>query len=689
MKKNWILQNYDDDEIEKISKYARIDKHLAAIIRSRGYTAPDEINKYLYAGLASTYSPFLIDSMHEAVSRLKSAVKKGEKIGIFSDSDLDGLTSLALLDKLLKKLNITSYHRYPVGDESYGLTVDIIDDFINEGVDLIITVDSGTRDIKEIEYAVKNDIDVIVTDHHEQDRELPNAIIINPKKYSCTYPFKDLAGVGVVFKLCHALLMSYLPGYNRKFFLTTEDNGKIEASVIENGIVRELLEFTGEKRHYSVREAVERLDKNIFIVYHGKKLSETFTNQGSFRDICSLNDLGNNIPENRMKELIHTIEKVDHSMERKIHRVISVFHEIQFTSSPKIMEFIESVIEFVAIGLIADVMPLVDENRVLVRHGVNELGKRKHRGLSRILKNGRINSKTVGWEIAPFLNTPGRYGKTELTAEFFITDDNRRVDEIVDEIGRLNSERKNRLRELYESISERIDSGNVTLSDNIIFVMRDDIHPGLAGLLAAKIAQRENKPVIIASLIADNGPIKGSGRSVGDFNFIKHAEPFSSLFIKFGGHSQAFGFTASPENIHKIIRNINNSVGDNYNYEENLFVDLKLNLENIDIRFIKSLRSLEPYGKGNEEPLFYSSNVTINDFRKIGSEKSHGKYTFNENVSLTAIGWNISHEMEELYNSGKNIDIVYRLEINDFNGRSYPQLVLEDIEFTKETIDIT
>ncbi len=683
MKKNWKLQTYDNNEIDNISRYAQVNKYLAALIRSRGYTTPVEIKRYLYAGLASTYSPFLIDSMHEAVSRIKSAVEKGEKIGIFSDSDLDGLTSLALLDRLLKKFNLSRYHRYPVDDESYGLTMDIIEEFINEKVDLIITVDSGIRDIKEIEYAVKNKIDVIVTDHHEQDEELPDAIVINPKKINCTYPFKDLAGVGVVFKLCHALLMSYLPGYNRKFFLTVEEGDRVEASVIENGIVRELMEFTGEKRYRRVKESADRLGKNIFTVYHGNALGEIFKEENGSGDTCSLKSLGGSIPENKINELVQRVEKIDDSTESKIQRANSVFHEIQFTSSPKIFEFIESVIELVAIGLIADVMPLVDENRILVRQGIRELGKRRHRGLNRILKSGRINSKTVGWEVAPFLNTPGRYGKTGLTAEFFITDNSRRVDEIVDEIDTLNRERKETVKKLYQSISEKINNGSITFSDNIIFEMRDDIPPGLSGLLAAKIAQRENRPVIIASTTKDEGSLKGSGRSAGNFNFIEHADPFSHLFIKFGGHAQAFGFTASQEMIHKIINSINDSVGDNYRQEEKLLVDLKLDLEKINLKFIESLRALEPYGKGNEEPLFYSENVKINEFRKIGKEQNHGRYTFAENSFLTAIGWNISREMEEIYKSGRNADIVYRLEINDYRGRSYPQLILEDIDFAE------
>ncbi len=680
MKEKWILRNYDHDEIESISSLAEVDKRIAALIRSRGYSTPGEIRKYLTAGLSSTHSPFLIDSMHEAVSRIRAAIHKGEKIGIFSDSDLDGLTSLALLDRLLKKCHLTVYHRYPVNGETYGLTEDIIDDFISEKVELLITVDSGIRDIKEIEYAVTNNIDVIVTDHHEQDEKLPDAIVINPKKNSCKYPFKDLAGVGVVFKLCHGLLLSYLPGYNRTFFLAVEEGHRIEASVIENGIVREIREFTGKERYRALIDAARGLEEEAYLVYHGEKLNEAFAGERTFRDLCSLRDLGNSIPEKRMNELIKRIENTDEVAERKIERANSVFHEIQYYSSHKIRDFIDSVIELVAIGLIADVMPLVDENRVLARKGISELAKRRHRGLSRIMKSGRINSRTVGWEVAPFLNTPGRYGKTGLTAEFFLSDDHERVDEIVDEIDSLNRERKDKVKELYELISEKIDRGRVTFSDNIIFEMRDDIPPGLSGLLAVKIAQRENRPVIIASSSAGEGMIKGSGRSLGDFNFLEHVEPFSSLFMKFGGHTQAFGFTASQDLIRTIINKINDSVGNDRVQEEKLLVDLELDLSKIDLGFIESLSLLEPYGKGNEEPLFYSGNLTISEFRKIGKEGTHGRYTFAENSSLTALGWNIAAEMEGLYNTGKKADIVYRLEINNYNGRSYPQLILEDID---------
>jgi single-stranded-DNA-specific exonuclease len=135
--------------------------------------------------------------------------------------------------------------------------------------------------------------------------------------------------------------------------------------------------------------------------------------------------------------------------------------------------------------------------------------------------------------------------------------------------------------------------------------------------------------------------------------------------------------------IHNIISSINNSVADNYRQKNKLLVDLELNLDDIDLRFIESLQALEPFGKGNAEPLFCTCNVKINEFRKMGRERSHGRYTFTANSSLTAIGWNLSREMEELYNFGRNIDMVYRLEINDYNGRSYPQLILEDIDLTE------
>ena len=204
MKAAWQVADYDEAEVQALCTACGIDRIPASILYGRGIRTPESMQAFLSPCLSDLHSPFLLDGMHEAVTRIREAVRSGEKIAIFSDSDIDGITSLAIIYDLLVKLKSGAYIRYPGDREGYGLTCGIIDEFKSGGITLVITVDCGIRDFSEIEYAGRCGIDFIVTDHHEPDLALPSAIIINPKLENSSYPFKDLAGVGVAFKLAHA-----------------------------------------------------------------------------------------------------------------------------------------------------------------------------------------------------------------------------------------------------------------------------------------------------------------------------------------------------------------------------------------------------------------------------------------------------------------------------------------------------
>jgi single-stranded-DNA-specific exonuclease len=227
MKLNWLVSERPDDATLKLFERYGIEKTIGSILFSRGIRRKEEINTFLFPELNNFHSPFLMTGIPEAVSRIRKALEKKELIAIFADSDLDGITSLTILYDLLSKCGSTPEIRYPKNKEGYGLTCDIIDEFIESGISLLITVDSGIRDIDEIKYAASKGIETIITDHHEPDTIYPDAIIINPKMPYCIYPFKDLAGVGVALKLAHALLFSYTAGYNKKFILIYSSKTKI------------------------------------------------------------------------------------------------------------------------------------------------------------------------------------------------------------------------------------------------------------------------------------------------------------------------------------------------------------------------------------------------------------------------------------------------------------------------------
>ncbi len=682
MKKNWITNDLEFDTSNDISKLLNLDESIISILYSRNIRTPREVYDFINPRLSMAHSPFKLNGMYDAVTRLRKAIQANEKIGVFSDSDIDGLTSLAILHKLFHRFGIEIFYRYPVDDESYGLTNTIIDDFIRNDVDVIITVDSGIRDVNEIEYARKNGIDVIISDHHEQDIILPDAIIINPRKKECTYPFKDLAGVGVAYKICHALLLTYLPSYNRYFLLITGEDGSYAYSLMRDCI----LEKTESNRSYddimSISESINASDK--ILLFDADELLNVFINEN--KCVLNISDLikeinPSAIHENMNLEFLVEFFNINIMLfDKKIDLVDAIFFEIQLNSSKKIQSFLHSILELVAIGSIADVMPLINENRILVHNGIKHLNKSEHMGLSAIIKKNSVDSKFIGWDIAPILNSPGRFGQTDLTADFFISNDIDKVNSVISKIKSINDYRKN----LVDKILNEILSGTLIEEDvpdsSLFFHMSSEIPEGLAGLIAGRLTHQLHRPVIIASLPGKNGTIKGSGRCIGDFNFFNYIIPFSNMFEKVGGHSQAFGFTIKLEKLNDVIEKIRAELNKNFCYENKLKIDLEIDISRLDKKFIRELFMLEPFGKGNESPLFLSKDVVIDSFHKIGVKNNHGKFILRSRTPINALGWNLAEKMAEYYKKGKPIDIIYKVEKNSFKGIETTQLILLDLD---------
>ncbi len=686
MKSDWLFPELDSLEIENISQDIGIDKNIVSILYSRGIKTSNEITEFLYPELNNLHSPFLLDGIYDAVSRLKTAIKNGEKIAIFGDSDLDGITSLTIIHSVLNRAGCNAIIRYPKAKESYGLTCNIIDEFIKEKVNLVITVDSGIRDVEEINYGKKNGIDFVITDHHEQGKSLPDAIIINPKKNNCLYPFKELAGVGVAFKFAHAFLFSFTSIYNVNFVLIYKKNHLYTIKSVKNGVSTD--EFIIEKddlintittfiktTDQVVLLNIESLElesilKSIYsniIITDIRKIASSFnkTNYSDFNQMINMLSLEFNINNKNIKSEFELYYKI--------------FKELQARSLKKIISILSEYIVLVAIGTIADIMPLHGENRQFVKYGLSLMNNKKgHIGILSIINKSSTTSKTISWDIAPLLNAPGRMGETDLTVNFFLEKDNSKTELILKKIQKINKERKKLVLEIIGKIAS--EKTNIIIDDKIFFYMHDEISEGIAGLIANRLVDDYKKPVVIATGTDMNGIFKGSARSTANFDFFNYTADFHHLFERVGGHAQAFGFTADIKNIKEIADRLNNSIVDkfisNKSFKLNAFIDLK----EINSGFIKNLSILEPFGKGNDEPLFLSNNIRIENFSTFGNQENHGKYIINK--SLHAIGWNMSDIMSFFYNSKKDIDLIFKLENNEYMGKLYPRLIIIDIDFS-------
>jgi len=686
MKSEWILPDLNFQEIEVVSKNTGIDKNIISILFSRGVKKEDEIVKFIYPELNYLHSPFLLHGVLDAVNRLKTAIASGEKIAVFGDSDLDGITSLTIIHGILKKSGCSPMIRYPRAKESYGLTCDIIDELINEKITLVITVDSGIRDVEEINYGKKNGIDFIVTDHHEPDVHLPDAIIVNPKKNECAYPFKELAGVGVAFKFVQALLYSYTAGFNVNFVLIYKSSSFYSFKFVKNGI---LTNETNVGKDDVVTFLTTKINRGDYIVLLNKdsltlaSIIKSMHPDINITDIKKIASILNNTVYSDDDTLLNNLA-ADFNIDKKntsgeFNLYCKLFIELQWRSSKKILALLQENVVLVTIGTIADIMPLHGENRLLVKYGLSMINKGEgHKGIQSLTGKSETTSKSISWDIAPLLNAPGRMGETHLTVNFFLEQDSSKIEEIVAAIQKINRERKKIVSEIIEKIKN--DDSNNILNENIFFYMHDEIIDGLAGLIANRIADDLNKPAIIATGSDKNGIIKGSARSSGNFDFFKFIAPVSHLFERVGGHAQAFGFTAELVNIKEIVETINNSIADSYIPEKTIPIDLLIGISDINSSFIKSLSLLEPYGKCNEEPLFAAKRIIIDGFSSFGNLGNHGKFILNR--TLQAIGWNMFDKMNSFYNAKKDVDLIFKLENNEYAGKIYPRMIIVDIDFS-------
>ena len=654
---------------------------IMEIILSRGYVTPAAIDTFLHASLSEMHSPFMFGDMARAVSRVRKAIDSEERIGIFADSDLDGITSLAVLYKLFERMKITPFLRYLKDDENYGITRDIIDEFNNAGVTLAITVDSGTRDVAEIAYARSLGIDMIITDHHEQDRNLPEAILINPKLAASQYPNKNLAGVGVAFKLAHAVLMSYLPSFGKLFLIVDATEEPHAAAYIRDCVVEKTAIGIDD---LEVEKIISETSPGDFILIHDAIAATSIKAGCPGRKVLDyagfISDITGKTGD--IDEICRSMSIKRSVFANKIDRLVNLFMEAQLAGSAKIRDYIDSVMGLVAIGSIADVISLTGENRILVKAGLDNLNRTRHQALSMIMNGETADSRFIGWTVAPLLNTPGRLGKTELTVDFFISSNERKIRHTINEIKGLNEERRMFIKDFCAELQKQIENGAVDSNGKIIHIKTDRIPEGYAGLIANRIADVNGKPVIVTVLPGKNGIVKGSGRSRGGRLFFTHFGKFSDLFERIGGHENAFGFTAKADRVDEIVTRVEECMDHGVMADDALDIDCELDIATINTRFINDLLILEPYGNGNREPVFAARNLTFESFQQFGND--HGKFMVSDYNPLVAIGWGIGSIMRDFFETGKPLDLVFRLENNNYNGKITPRMIIVKIDLSEK-----
>ena len=553
IKYNWIYPTYDESFIKEVESYS-ISKNIAKILNARDIKDISSVKKIFSDEFEEGYDPYLMYDMQKAVDRINEAIDNEEKILVYGDYDADGITSTVLLVETLISLgaNVSSYipNRF---EEGYGPNKEAFTKIINSGISLIITVDNGIAGVEEVELANELGCDVIITDHHKIQDIIPNAYaIIHPEHPEGDYPFKKLAGVGVAFKLAHALL------------------------------------------------------------------------------------------------------------------------EI----------FPDFLLDLVAIGTIADMVSITDENRIFVKQGLELLNEDPRIGLKMLLELSNINSKideqTVGFYIAPKLNSIGRMDSAKLGLSFLMAEDAANARVLAEQIERFNIERKQVTEEIVKDVIDKIETSDKK-NKNVIMIS-GDYHEGVLGIVASNIVEKYQKPVFIMN--SKEGILKGSARSIYDFNIYTAMNKISDLFIAFGGHTLAAGFSFDEVNLNKIEDFLDNEY-ENYKQNNELKstknIDIVTSLEEISYQFFNSLEALKPYGMDFEKPTILIENSMVLNKTYFGSEKQYLRLTIADEVGNLEC---ISFKDTSLFDKVKNndiIDLLCTLDKNNFNGRTKLQAHIIDI----------
>lgn len=565
--KIWNFRNkkLNDETVNELSVKHHIPRVIAAILLNRG-VKDEDVDAYLKKSMADIVNPTLMLDMDKATDRICTAITNKEKIAVYGDYDVDGITATALLYEFLQSAGADAQYYIPDRKgEGYGINIMAVNKLYKLGTKLMITVDCGITAIGEVEFAKLQGMDVIITDHHTCKDRLPTAAaaILNPKRPDCEYPFDALAGVGVAFKLILALAMKL-----------------------------------------------------------GMKTSDIFNKY----------------------------------------------------------------VDIAALGTIADVVPLLGENRIIVDKGLKAMQNPQRPGIKAImevagaLRKG-INASTIAFAIAPRLNAAGRLGTATTAVELLLTKDEERAREIAADLDAENKERQLTEQNILEEALSLIAADPNFEKKKVIVLAKEDWHHGVIGIVASRLCEMFYKPCILIS--HSNGIGKGSGRSIPNFNLFDALSECEKYLTGFGGHSVAAGLNINISDLEDFIKAINKYADDTLTEKDmipSVNIDCPITERAVTLENAYMLSRLEPFGMSNEKPVFAMANVQVTDIASVGADSKHLKLRVSRGgVTMNCIGFGMGALAENIA-CGDIINIAFHMDINHYQGTDTVQLLLKDIK---------
>lgn len=699
----WNKRQISPSRVKEFASQYRLDLLEAAIFVRRGVDDPESVRFFLEDDLRFLHNPFLFDEMTDAVQRVQQAATEGERVHVFGDRDVDGITSTVLMTEALTNLGLEVTWGVPMGDDPYGLTTTLIDELLEREVTLLVAVDCGTTNVNEVTYASQAGIDTIIVDHHNPQDELPPAVaLINPKMPDASYPFEGLCACALVSKLRYALGFSHSDFFNEPICLLNVRPGNeslvIDAVKLENmveidRVSENIVPGVLDVEHSRLGTFLQGIPILVYdAASQSRLLEQAFGHRVDVGVLDVAPEMWKLFPSLRDKTLLRL--KSESRLTRytgvepeEIDVFLSVFTTFVSRKETDVLEDLVSCLDLVALGTLADMMPLVNENRILVKHGLRRMSEAPRAGLRSLLERQRLLGKEIvardiGWSLSPVINASGRMGEPDRAVRLLLTRDERERDELADYIVKLNSKRREVGDLAWDLVQSQARDSLAAHDGRFILVRHEEIHRGVTGILAGKLARQFDAPAAVVSLLP--GKAVGSVRTARGVIVTDLLARCGDILADWGGHDQAGGFHLPVDRVVELeqrLLSVIPAIDMAEAAEAPLEIDAELTPDLLTGKLFDVVRRFAPFGQENPPLAFLIRGLGLLDLTFIGKDQSHLRMTLDAGATKwPAVFWRASDRVGADFSKGDRVDAVVNVGTNFYQGAETPQLTVLDMK---------
>ncbi len=705
----WNKIAVDKTLVRSFVKEYNMSVPMATILIRRGILTKEELPFYFFLDSSNLHQPFLFKDMERAVDRILRAKEEGEYVLVYGDKDVDGITGTTIIVKALQSLGIHIEWQVPTGVHAYSFSKEDIQKFYDRNISLIITIDCGISSHKEVDFAHSLGMDVLIFDHHTPGKDIPEAYaIINAKIKEQGYPFEGISAGVLAAKLYTALLFSQTPLYQQDICLLNavplNDVLNIELICVRNAVQKWRKTITVSHQLEQAKEELQSTLSNVPIYVFNAHIQETLMYKflGNSFDIFLTDiqeDWKKNYPHLAANSLLELKEKkivgpFSPSSMSEIEILFTVYTKIMTKAMSCFSTAIDEVFDIAAISTIADIMPLKNENRIILQQGISTMKSSPNCGLDALLRalklhNKPINAQTIGWKIAPVINAAGRMGQAHLAVQLLLEEDTEKASEYVEQLIVLNKKRISQMdtckEQVYTQASESLEQNK-----HFVIVHNEDIPHSFTGAFANTILMKYTVPAIVITKLDDdvmNASIRCE-KYMNATHLIEHLRP---LLIDGGGHKAAAGFSFFKHQYTQIIQHIQQHVpilmraAEQQDTNESTNIDLEIPEQYFNVQELKEIiTTLAPFGEQWPPIVLLMQNISIASFDMMGDTGQHlklivkiGKY------HIPAIVWNYDKEgvSIEVLKKTKAVSFLCTIKIDEYNGQEQFTLIIKEMDY--------